>query len=171
MIEQVPQELLPHYYDAIKEIYREAFDYSTEQADFLQVRMEQSDNPIVLAVRHNGVVVGFLFGFDFKPENWWAQQLARSLTAEQLAPFYEEAFELNELAVSPRYQAHGYGTMLMQHLFELCAERDILLGTKLENNDHVIRFYRQLNFEDLVNPFYYENNMYGPSLILCRYAK
>lgn len=171
MIEQVPQELLPHYYDAIKEIYREAFDYSTEQADFLQVRMEQSDNPIVLVVRHNGAVVGFLFGFDFKSENWWAQQLSRSLTAEQLAPFYEGAFELNELAVSPRYQAHGYGKMLMQHLIALCAERDILLGTKLENNDHVIRFYRQLNFEDLVNPFYYENNMYGPSLILCRYAK
>ncbi|MCW6654742.1 GNAT family N-acetyltransferase [Aerococcaceae bacterium NML201296] len=171
MIEQVPQELLPHYYDAIKEIYREAFDYSTEQADFLQVRMEQSDNPLVLVVRHNGAVVGFLFGFDFKPENWWAQQLARSLTTEQLAPFYESAFELNELTVSPRYQAHGYGKMLMQHLIELCAECDIFLGTKLENNDHVIRFYRQLNFEDLVNPFYYENNMYGPSLILCRYAK
>lgn len=171
MIERVSQELLPHSYDVIKEIYQEAFDYSTEQADFLQVRIEKSANPIVLVARHKGAVIGFLFGFDFKPENWWAQQLARSLTAEQLSPFYERAFELNELAVSPRYQAHGYGKMLMQHLFELCAGRDILLGTKLENNDHVIRFYRQLSFEDLVNPFYYENDMYGPALILCRYAK
>lgn len=173
MIIQLTQEELPHYYKAMKEIYQAAFDYTEEQADFLQMRIEQSKdlNPIVLVALEGEEVVGFLFGFDFVASNWWAQQLARSISQEQLAPYYNQAYELNEIAVLPTHQAKGYGQALMDTVINKCAHRDILLGTKLEDNEYVIRFYRKLNFQDVANPFYYENNVYGASLILCRHAE
>lgn len=156
------------YVPAIKQIYREALGYSEDAADFLITRIRKSDegglHTILLGAFEGERLAGFVFGFDFAPQNWWAQQIDARLPND--LDWYKSTFELNELAVDPRMQGKGIGRALMEQLLGAIPHQSVLLGTKKHKNDHVIRLYKRLGFEIVIDDFRYEGNLYGTSLIM-----
>lgn len=78
----------------------------------------------------------------------------------------EKNMELIDLAVTPKYQKKGIGTLLMNMLFENNKSRSITLATH-PNNSQAIRFYLKFGFKIIE----WRNNYYGnnqPRLILKR---
>ena len=110
----------------------------------------------------------FVFGFDFYPENWWAQQIQNRLSVDR--DWYSHTFELNELAVLPSHQRKGIGRQLMEALIHSLSHIIILLGTAQTNNEHVISLYQSLGFENVIEDFRYQNEEYGVSIIM-KYEK
>lgn len=156
------------YGASIREIYEAALGMTPEASEYLLTRIRKSAegglNPIVLGAFEGENLVGFVFGFDFAPENWWAQQIDSRLPKD--FNWYDSTFELNELAVLPTCQKNGYGRRLMTELLRLIPHRHALLATKKENNDHVIRFYQDLGFAIVIDDFRYTIDAYGLSLIM-----
>ncbi|MGX7112605.1 GNAT family N-acetyltransferase [Gemella cuniculi] len=174
MIRLLKKEEYKKYYPEIKSIYRLALNYNEKDAEFLETRIEYSKNngfnTHVWIVKLDNKIIGFANGQDFMETNWWATQLKKDFTKEMKEKFYNKAFELEEFALLPDYQSKGYGSKLMQNIIDDLNERDILLGTKKENNDKAINFFEKFNFEYLLNPFYYENSYTGSFIIFCYYG-
>ena len=172
MIQLLTLTEIEQYAEVLKTIYRQAFHYSEEAAAFLLQRIKNSDNAglhtTVLAYIENDTVLGFVFGFDFHPENWWAQQIQNRLPVDR--DWYSHTFELNELAVLPSHQRKGIGRQLMEALIHSLSHTIILLGTAQTNNEHIISLYQSLGFENVIEDFRYQNEEYGVSIIM-KYEK
>lgn len=168
MIQRIEVTDLDRYGDSIRRIYESALGYSAAASEFLLKRIRNSaDNalhPIVLGSFEAERLVGFVFGFDFAPGNWWAQQIDSRLPRD--FDWYDDTFEINELAVLPSHHKQGRGLHLMETLLAQMPHRHALLGTKKEDNAHVIRFYRALGFDVVIDDFRYPGDSYGLSLIM-----
>lgn len=170
MIRKIEISELKKQDEKIKEIYRRALHYSEASADFLLTRMTNSENrglhPLILGSFEGDTLVGFVFGFDFHPQNWWAQQIDKRLPKD--FNWYHSTFEINELAVLPSHQGQGRGKKLMEELLLQLPHQCALLGTKKENNDHVIRLYQRLGFRVVIDSFRYSEDSPELSLIMGR---
>ncbi|MDO4798941.1 MAG: GNAT family N-acetyltransferase [Bacillota bacterium] len=168
MIRRIDVTELDRYGDSIRKIYEEALKFSPAASEYLLTRIrksaENSLHPIVLLSFYGDRPVGFVFGFDFAPQNWWAQQIDSRLPRD--FDWYDSTFELNELAVLPSHQKQNRGLHLMRELLDQMPHRHALLATKKEDNDHVIRFYRALGFDVVIDDFRYAGDVYDLSLIL-----
>lgn len=168
MIRRIQIEELDNYAEQIKNIYSAAHGYSAESADFLITRIKNAEakglNLILLGCFQEKDLIGFVFGFGFAKGNWWEQQIAERLPVSY--DWYENTFELNELAVEPRMQGKKYGEKLMRALLDEIKSKNILLGTAKHNNEHVLRFYKKLGFEIVIDNFFYEGNSYNESVIM-----
>ncbi|MDO4712254.1 MAG: N-acetyltransferase [Peptostreptococcaceae bacterium] len=168
MIRKIEVSELTKFGERIKEIYMKSLGYSHEAADFLLTRIRKSEendlHPIILGSFDKEEPVGFIFGFDFHPDNWWAGQIDGRLPKDH--DWYEDTFELNELEILPSHQKQGRGRRLLEALFEQMPHKQALLGTAKENNEHVIRLYESLGFEIVIDSFRYEGDIYGNSLIM-----
>ena len=60
--------------EELAEIYKQATNMSDQQSRFLITRIMKNVNlnPVILTKTLDNRVVGFVYGFDFKEENWWA---------------------------------------------------------------------------------------------------
>ena len=170
MIKVLNEEEMIKYLDELAEIYKLAIKSTDDSVNFLKERIKNSINSnlntVIVVAMEDEKIVGFVYGFDFKPETWWAVQIAPSLPKEEF-DWYENTFELNELMVLPEYQSKGYGKLLMNKIRDDFNYSRILLGTAKNNNDKVINFYKKLGYEIIVDNFKYPNDEYGTSLILC----
>lgn len=159
---------LARYADDIKRIYREALGYSEEAAEFLMTRIRKSDeaglNTVLLGAFEGETLVGFVFGFNLAPQNWWAMQIDSRLPKDY--DWYANTFELNELAVDLAFQGRGIGRSLMEELLAAIPQKNVLLGTKKYDNDHVIRLYERLGFYTVIDDFKYEGDEYGTSIVM-----
>lgn len=63
-------------------------------------------------------------------------------------------------------QGKKYGEKLMRVLMDEVKSKNILLGTAKHNNEHVLRFYKKLGFEILIDNFFYDGNSYNESVIM-----
>ena len=160
-------EEIEKYKVEMAKIYKEVFKADDFSANFLITRIDDSlkNNIKIVGAFENEKLIGFVYGFDFLKENWWAMQVDSQLPSG--IDWYKGTFELNELAVIEKYQGRGYGKKLMKCLIENFEGDKILLSTKKFNNDKIINFYHKLGFKDLVNPFEYPNGDYETSIILC----
>lgn len=165
-------EMLTHK-DKLIEIYRKAMKLEEKTAQYLGVRIENSIkeklNTVIITVWNEKIneMMGFVYGFDFKPENWWALQIKDFLPLKKNVDWFENTFELNELMISPEYQGKGYGKKLMNELEKNIFHRYILLSTKKNNNTKVIDFYHKLGYYNIIDPFNYVGNVYDTSIIMC----
>lgn len=168
MIKNIKIEEPDNYAEQIKQIYSAALGYSAESADFLITRIRNAEakglNLILLGAFEEEDLVGFVFGFDFAKGNWWEQQIAERLPSDY--NWYDNTFELNELAVEPTMQGKKYGERLMRTLMDEVKNKNILLGTAKHNNEHVLRFYKKLGFETVIDNFFYDGNSYNESVIM-----
>lgn len=167
MIKLLTLEEIEKYKREISDIYKEVFKTDDFSANFLIARIDGSlkNNIKIVGAFENEKLIGFVYGFDFLKENWWAMQVDSQLPSG--IDWYKGTFELNELAVIEKYQGKGYGKKLMKCLIENFEGDKILLSTKKFNNDKIINFYHKLGFKDLINPFEYPNGDYETSIILC----
>ncbi|MFW6184984.1 MAG: GNAT family N-acetyltransferase [Chloroflexota bacterium] len=76
-----------------------------------------------------GTVVGLGYGYISRQGQWWHDQVARALGPERASYWLDDAFELVELAVSPRHQGAGVGGRLHDALLREAAQRTAVLST------------------------------------------
>src|SRR5258708_2067339 len=65
------------------------------------------------AVRADGVLVGFGYGYTTMPGQWWHDLVRKAITPPVADHWLGDAFELSELHVLPHYQGHGLGRQLL----------------------------------------------------------
>jgi ribosomal protein S18 acetylase RimI-like enzyme len=100
------------------------------------------------ALRADGRLVGFAYGYTSTAGQWWHDLVRRAVTAEVAAGWMRDAFELSEMHVLPHYQGVGIGRRLLTSLAGAISHRAILLSTP-DADTRAFRLYRSLGFIDL----------------------
>jgi ribosomal protein S18 acetylase RimI-like enzyme len=94
-------------------------------------RHAERDGFVFLAARHEGMVIGFGYGYTGAYGQWWTDHVARSLTREQRAEWLDPPhFEIVELHVRPAYQRAGIGSRLLAQLLTRQPYDRALLSTQ-----------------------------------------
>lgn len=101
-----------------------------------------------VAVRPDGRLVGFAYGYTSSPGQWWHDLVRRALTPQTAAEWLVDAFELSEMHVLPQYQGAGIGRRLLTSLAASIQHRAMLLSTP-DADTRAFRLYRSLGFLDL----------------------
>src|SRR5512146_701318 len=98
------------YFDQIIEVYRSAFTippYSDDLGDVLTFAGRMPYHArwkgfrCVIAVDDDGVaspLVGFAYGFTSRPDTWWRELVAASMSTAAAQEWLEDCFEFVELA-------------------------------------------------------------------------
>lgn len=171
MIRRLTREEIIQSKNQIARIYQEAMGYSEQQGQVLVQRIlmsiEKPLNTMIIGAYDNNQMVGFLFGFDFHPDNRWAKQIDECLP-KTTYDWYQNTVELNELMVLPSFQSRGFGKAMMSLVIQLNPNSRLLLGTAKEHNEPTIRFYKHLGFKVLIDNFRYDYGYSDKYLILCR---
>lgn len=101
-----------------------------------------------VALRGDGRLVGFAYGYTSAAGQWWHDLVRRAVPAELAAEWMRDAFELSEMHVLPEYQGAGIGRSLLTSLAAAIPHRAILLSTP-DADTRAFRLYRSLGFVDL----------------------
>jgi len=101
------------------------------------------------ALRPDGRLVGFAYGYTSKPGQWWHDLVHRAVTDQIAADWLHDAFELSEMHVLPHYQGGGIGRRLLTSLAAAIPHDAVLLSTP-DTDTRAFRLYRSLGFVDLV---------------------
>lgn len=162
IIKEIYSNEIKDYDSTIIEIYCEAMNYSKEKGQLLSGRLLQNNTRIWIA-QEDEKIVGFLFGKNFKKDNWWAKQINNYLPQD--IDWYQHTFEINELMVLPNHQSKGIGRELLRHLHSNTDYEIYLLGTSKYQNERIIGFYESLGYRTIIETFYYEGST-NPATIL-----
>lgn len=100
------------------------------------------------AVRTDGLLVGFGYGYRTRPGQWWHDVVRGAVAAEVAQAWLPDAFELSELHVLPECQGLGTGRRLLCELAAALPHRAVVLSTP-DGDTRAFRFYRRLGFVDL----------------------
>ncbi len=100
------------------------------------------------AVRGDGALIGFGYGYTTVPGQWWHDLVRRAIRTEQAAEWLDDAFELSEIHVLPQQQGAGIGRRLLTELAACIPHRSILLSTP-DADTRAFRLYRSFGFVDL----------------------
>jgi ribosomal protein S18 acetylase RimI-like enzyme len=99
-------------------------------------------------------LIGFGYGYQGRPGQWWHDTVARRLGPEQTRRWLDNGFELAELHVLPSYQAHGTGRLILRDLMSRAAADHVTLSTP-DLETPARRLYRSEGFVDLLLDFYF----------------
>ncbi|HEY3089398.1 MAG TPA: GNAT family N-acetyltransferase [Jatrophihabitantaceae bacterium] len=100
------------------------------------------------ALRPDGRLVGFGYGYTSKAGQWWHDLVRRAVTDEVAAEWMPNSFELSEMHVLPHYQGGGIGRRLLTSLAAGIPHRAMLLSTP-DADTRAFRLYRSVGFVDL----------------------
>jgi ribosomal protein S18 acetylase RimI-like enzyme len=100
------------------------------------------------ALRPDGRLVGFAYGYTSAPGQWWHDLVRRAVPDAVADAWLGDAFELSEMHVLPHYQGGGIGRRLLTSLSAALPHRAVLLSTP-DADTRAFRLYRSLGFEDL----------------------
>jgi ribosomal protein S18 acetylase RimI-like enzyme len=100
------------------------------------------------AVRADGRLVGFGYGYTSAPGQWWHDLVRRAVSTQIAAEWLRDAFELSEMHVLPAYQGAGVGRRLLTSLADSLRHEAMLLSTP-DSDTRAFRLYRSLGFVDL----------------------
>ncbi|HEY3632694.1 MAG TPA: GNAT family N-acetyltransferase [Jatrophihabitantaceae bacterium] len=101
------------------------------------------------ALRADGRLVGFGYGYTSTSGQWWHDLVRRAVTDEIAADWMHDAFELSEMHVLPHFQGGGIGRRLLTSLAGGIPHDAMLLSTP-DTDTRAFRLYRSLGFVDLV---------------------
>jgi ribosomal protein S18 acetylase RimI-like enzyme len=97
-------------------------------------------------------ILGYAYGYDSQPDNWWRMQVSSKMTPEMAADWLENCFELVELAVLPAFQGKSLGARLHDSLLTGLAHRTAVLSTA-QKETPALRLYRKRGWETLLDQF------------------
>jgi ribosomal protein S18 acetylase RimI-like enzyme len=133
-------------------IYVVAMNYPTyagaQRSVAAQGHTEYAGFACRVAVRDDGHLVGFAYGYTSSPGQWWHDLVHRALSAKIAAEWLGDAFELSEMHVLPQYQGAGIGRGLLTSLAASIRHRAVLLSTP-DSDTRAFRLYHSLGFVDL----------------------
>ncbi|MBF0777659.1 GNAT family N-acetyltransferase [Streptococcus cuniculi] len=142
--------------DQVSDLYDEMYRHEIQESHSLKRRIENSLSsnlhPLIITEELDGQLLGFLFDFDFKPENWWAKQVDKILPPKM--DWYRHSFELNELCVKEQYRRKGIGYQLMDYLSS--TDFDYILLSVRSANTKAMSLYTRLGYQVLHDHFYFE---------------
>jgi ribosomal protein S18 acetylase RimI-like enzyme len=102
-------------------------------------------------------LVGFGYGYDGRPGQWWHDIVAGALGRSDAARWLRDSFELAELHVSPEHQHRGLGRALMTDLLARTERSRAVLSTPdIESPARLL--YRSYGFVDLRTDFRFPGN-------------
>jgi GNAT superfamily N-acetyltransferase len=119
---------------AMREVFREALGYRSFEPrvlSFTSLAREhvQRDGFRAAAAFDGRVLVGFTYGYNGARGQWWHDQVARRLSAEDRKRWLDGAFELVELHLRPDHQGQGLGGRLHDLLLEDVRRPTAVLST------------------------------------------
>ncbi|TRY20061.1 GNAT family N-acetyltransferase [Tessaracoccus rhinocerotis] len=144
----------------IANIYREAFNHTDEAAaqfakDFARC-MGTNKGATCLVGEIDGEILGFVYGYDLRPDNWWPQQIAGAMSEAGHLHWFEDAFELAEIEVDPAVHGQGLGGALLDTQLDAMRQSRALLATHPDNPARAL--YRRKGFVDLLSEVTYPDN-------------
>jgi ribosomal protein S18 acetylase RimI-like enzyme len=144
------------YVDACIEIYIVAMgkprDVVPARRAITRRHLEHPGLRAVLARNDKNGLVGFGYGYEGEPGQWWHDAVAEGLDAEARARWLASAFEVAELHVLPAWQHQGLGRHL---LGDLCAgvDRKTVVLSAVDEETPARRLYRSVGFVELLTGF------------------
>jgi ribosomal protein S18 acetylase RimI-like enzyme len=99
-------------------------------------------------------LVGFGYGYQGRPGQWWHDIVARALGKQLSQRWLVDGFELAELHVLPAYQALGTGRRLLGDVMARATAAHVTLSTP-DLETPARRLYRSAGFVDLLDDFYF----------------
>jgi GNAT superfamily N-acetyltransferase len=101
----------------------------------------------------DGHPVGFIYGYNSLPGQWWHDQVLDALVAAGHESWVENALELAEIAVLPQFQGRGIGTRLIDAYLVDVAQPVLLALEAADDITHTL--YAAHGFRDLLTDFAY----------------
>ena len=102
-------------------------------------------------------LVGFGYGYDGRPGQWWHDIVAGALGRRDANRWLRDSFELAELHVLPEYQHRGLGRTLMTDVLSRTERSHAVLSTPdIESPARLL--YRSYGFIDLRVDFRFPGN-------------
>lgn len=150
-----PAELVQHVHEAMR-IYAEAMAYPPEMGTAhvgLTVTHTARPGFRATAALSGSELAGFSYGYTVARGQWWFDQV-RGATAEPEAHWLEDAFELCELHVLPKWQGRRIGRNLLLTLVEGLSEEHVILSTP-EGPTRAWSLYRSLGFADVLRNYHF----------------
>lgn len=145
--------------DDVGEIYRQGFDSSHEQAEqFIELSFAhilEYEGAILLLANVDGQPAGILYGYTYKPNQWWSKHVASSIINAGYMHYLDDAFSLAELAVLPEFQGKGVGSALLRKLLDNQPQRYTLLSTSADPEKGATKLYERFGFKVIVSLFRY----------------
>lgn len=156
--------------DEIGRVYQWAFDSTAEAAqgfvDVSYARVRDYEGSTVLVVQEEGEICGFLYGYTYKPDQWWSAQVGPAIAAAGHEHVTADAFSLVELAVLPVNQNSGIGSALLQHQMAHQPQRYVLLSTGANAENRAIALYERHGFQ-VILPFFTYSEHTPAAHIMC----
>jgi len=97
-------------------------------------------------------LVGFGYGTQTLPGQWWHDQIQPALVAAGHAGWLVDAYAVTELHLLPEYQGQGLGRALLTRLLRDVPHRRAVLST-YDLDSRARTLYRRVGFVDLVTGF------------------
>jgi GNAT superfamily N-acetyltransferase len=97
-------------------------------------------------------VVGFAYGYDSQPDNWWRMQVSARIKPDLAAEWLSSCFELVELAVIPAFWGQGIGGKLHDALLSGLPHRTAILSTA-QSETNALHLYRRRGWVTLMDNF------------------
>jgi ribosomal protein S18 acetylase RimI-like enzyme len=169
-IESLPPDVAWSRRVEIRDIYRLAFDSTVEAAQgFIDVSFTHIcdyEGAQLLVVQNRSTILGFLYGYTYKPDQWWSNQVGPAIAASDHAHVTDSAFSLVELAVLPVNQNDGVGTALLQYQIAHQPQQHLLLSTGANAENRAIALYERLGFT-IILPFFTYSEHTPAAHIMC----
>jgi ribosomal protein S18 acetylase RimI-like enzyme len=94
-------------------------------------------------------LVGFGYGYQGAPGQWWHDIVAKALGRRGTARWLRNGFELAELHVLPDHQGRGLGRALLSDVLTRAEAEHAVLSTP-DTESPARRLYRSYGFRDLI---------------------
>jgi GNAT superfamily N-acetyltransferase len=160
-IRQMSPSALAEMKDAIVGIYGFAFTKPpyTEQvasmrgfARSLPIYMRRTGFRCVVALTPRPV--GFAIGYTCRPGQWWYDVVTRQMPQPIVEEWFQDAFELVDLAVLPSYQGQSIGGRLHDAILSNLPHRTAVLST-LQQESTANHLYQNRGWRTLLRDFHF----------------
>jgi GNAT superfamily N-acetyltransferase len=155
--------------DQILDTYRLAFGeapYNKTEADVISFSQALDLHRNRLGARFlaahdiNNGLVGFAYGYQAVPGQWWYDMVEKSMTIDQVQEWLVGAFELVELAVRPSAQGFGIGGSLHNTILSGLTNRTAVLST-ITTDTVAQRMYRKRGWTPLLDNFTFPTSIHS----------
>jgi ribosomal protein S18 acetylase RimI-like enzyme len=105
----------------------------------------------VVALNDDGGLIGFAYGYNGQPGQWWHDAVAEALDDDRRETWLSRSFELAELHVLPAWQGQGLGRQLLTTAGHV--DRSTLVLSAVDEETVARHLYRSMGFIDLLTGF------------------
>ncbi|WP_186578930.1 GNAT family N-acetyltransferase [Aquibacillus kalidii] len=98
-------------------------------------------------------IIGFVYGYISLPGQYYRELLVKNISKHETLQWFDNCFELVELAVHPTYRKRGIGKQLLDHLFSQVTNQTAILTTQMKNIP-ARNLYLKTNWVVVKEPFY-----------------